>query len=155
MRMIRVAAAGAGAVALAVGAGALPASAAGDHTERLVFVNTSATASTYPVAASGPIHALGKDKPIGNSNRDLLSFPAGTLTLRHSRTSGTESVDKKTCTDQFTEQGTYQVLSGTGAYAHASGHGTYQLSGVIVGCDHTKPPTGFSIIIRAAGPLTY
>lgn len=154
MRMIRVAAAGAGAVALAVGAGALPASAATDHTERFVFVNTSFTSPSYPVIATGPIHALGKDTAVSD-NRDKITFPAGSLTIVHNRTSGTDTYDKTTCAEQFTEQGTYRVLSGTGAYSHASGHGTYQLTGVVVGCDHNKPPTAASIIIRAAGPLTY
>jgi hypothetical protein len=155
MRMWRFGAAGTAAVALAIGAGALPANAATDHTERFVFVNTSVTSPSYPVVASGPLHALGQDTPIGNSNRDKLTFQAGTLTIGHSRTSGTDHFDSKTCSDQFTEQGTFRVLSGTGAYSHATGHGTYQLTGVVIGCDQTKPPSAASIIIRATGPLTY
>src|ERR1700709_2537834 len=156
MRIKSAGGAGLGVVALWIVGVAAPAGAATDHTERFLFVNTSATADSYPVSATGPIHALGQDHPIGNTNRDRIVFPAGTLIIRHDRTSGTNSAfDKKTCTFRFTEQGTYRVLSGTRAYSHVSGHGPYQLSGVGIGCDPNKPPSTFSLIIRAAGPLSY
>jgi hypothetical protein len=153
MRVRRAVVGGLGAMALGVVGTAAPASAATNNTERFLFVNTSATATSYPVSATGPIHALGRDTPIPNTNKDHIVFPAGSITIRHDRTSGTEQFDHRTCTGRFTEQGTYRVLSGSGAYAHATGHGTYSLSGVAIGCSQKQPPSTFSLIISAAGPL--
>jgi hypothetical protein len=155
MRISRAVVGGIGALALGVVGATVPASAATNHTERFLFVNTSATATSYPVSATGPIHALGKDTPIINTNKDRIAFPKGSLLIRHQRTSGTESFDPTTCTGRFTEQGTFRVLSGTGAYVHATGYGTYQLAGVGIGCDQNKPPSTFSLIINAAGPLSF
>jgi hypothetical protein len=152
MRISRVVAGGLGALALGVAAAA-PASAATNNTERFTVVETSVTATSFPLSATGPIHALGKDTPLNNNN-DRFAFPAGSLLIHHSPTADTGHFDPKTCTQRFTEQGTYRVVSGTKAYAHATGHGTYSLSGIVIGCDQNKPPKAVSIIINAAGPLT-
>lgn len=129
-----------------------PAAAAGSS-EHILVVQTSATATSFPAAGTGPIHARGTDTPLSDT-RDRFAFPKGSLIIGHHRTCGTQHFDPRTCTAQFTEQGTYRVLSGTAAYAHAAGHGTYSLSGVAIGCDRSKPPDTISVIIRAAGPLT-
>ena len=144
-----------GAMAVSTLALTVPALAAsGDGgTERFVDVQTSATASTFPVAATGPIHALGKDTVLGN-NKDKFAFPKGALIVQHTRTAGTSTFDKVTCLNTFTEQGTYKVLSGTGAYVHVSGHGTYSVTGYAIGCSQKKPPSTFSLVIKAAGPLS-
>ena len=145
--------AGLGAVGLVVGTGS-PASAAAGSTERFLALQTSVSAASRPLAATGPIHAEGTDTPL-SATRDRFTFPAGTLLIGHQRTSGTQHVDPSTCTTQFTELGTYRVLSGTRAYAHAAGHGTYSVTGLSFGCDQSKPPEAISVVIRAAGPLTF
>ena len=131
---------------------AIPASAADNNTEHVVIVTTNPTSNTSPVALSGPIHALGVDTQLPN-NRDRFTLKAGTLLIKHTPTSSTDSFDKVTCTDQFTERGIYKIVSGSGAYAHVSGFGTYQTTGVIIGCSPNKPPTALSVIVHAAGPL--
>jgi hypothetical protein len=137
---------------LAVTVPALAASGSGG-TERFTIVQTSPTGHTFPISATGPIHALGKDTP-GSNNKDTFAFPKGALIVQHSRTAGTQNFDKATCLGTFTEQGVYKVLSGTGAYAHATGHGTYSLAGYAFGCSQNKPPSTFSLVIKAAGPLS-
>ncbi len=152
MRLRSAVVAGVGAVGLVVGLGN-PAGAATAGTERFLILQTSPTSRTAQVSATGPVHALGTDLTV-SATRDRFTFPAGSMAVAHARTAGHQSYDRKTCTARFSEQGTYRVVSGTGAYAHASGHGTYWVTGVAIGCDPTAPPTAFSVVVRAAGPLT-
>lgn len=140
-----------GAAAFSVVGANLPASAA-SGTEHVLIVQTSPTANTMPVSATGPIHALGKDIPI-NDNKDKFVFPKGTLLISHHKTSGSQHFDKATCTGRFTEKGIYHVTGGTKAYANASGEGTYSLVGYAIGCNPKKPPTTLSVVVQAAGPL--
>jgi hypothetical protein len=153
MRVQRAVLGGLGALALGVVGSSVPASAAGGNTEHFLAVQTSVT-SKASVAAAGPIHALGRDTRLSNT-KDRFSFPRGALLIGHHRTSGQQTFDRTTCTGQFTEQGIYRVLSGTGAYAHAVGHGTYSVRAIVIGCDQHKPPVAISMVIHAAGPLTY
>jgi hypothetical protein len=103
------------------------------------------------IVANGPIHALGKDKEIGN--KDKFIFPKGTLTVRHKRMSHHGIQDKKTCYFTETESGTFKVTKGTGAYAGASGSGRYHLKVQAVACKHQKPKF-FSVQIKAKGRLS-
>lgn len=152
MRVRTAVVVGVGAVGLVVGASA-PASAAVGNSEHFLAVQTSVSAHSLALVATGPLHASGTDTPLSNT-RDRFAFAQGSLTIDHNRTSGTQHFDRKTCTTQFTEQGIYRVVSGTAAYAHASGRGTYSVVGVVIGCDQSKPPKAISVVIRAAGPLT-
>ena len=133
----------------------LPAQAATPPTEQFTVVQTSFSnsQSTNPMSGSGPINGLGKDVETGNTT-DNFVFPKGTLMVTHHKTSGTEGGSKKSCTDLITEKGTYTVTGGTKAYAGATGHGTYMLTGVVLGCDQNKPPVAVAPIIRASGPLS-
>lgn len=143
-----------GAAAFSVVGANIPASAASgtSGTEHILEVQTSATASTFPVSGTGPIHALGTDKVLKN-NKDTFVFPKGNLDITHQKTSGSQHFDKANCTGRITEQGIYKVTGGTKAYANASGHGTYSLVGYFIGCAQNKPPQVVSIVIQAAGPL--
>jgi hypothetical protein len=73
---------------------------------------------------------------------------------------GTQSFNPKTCLLKANLKGTYKLGSGTGAYAHISGSGTYQLSILAVGaksggtCSKTLPPPTFQQVIRASGPVS-
>ena len=137
----------------AVGAN-IPVSAASgtSGTEHILEVQTSATATTAPIAASGPIHAHGTDFQLQN-NKDRFAFPKGDLFITHSRTSGSQTFDKVTCAGKFTENGIYKVTGGDKAYAGASGHGTYSLVAYFFGCNPKQPPQVFSLVLQAAGPL--
>ena len=106
------------------------------------------------MSAAGPINALGKDVPINPNTMDRFEFPKGDLVISHHRTSGTQTGNRKACIYQFTEQGTYTVVSGTKAYAKAKGHGVYTMTGVGLGCSQNKPPVAQSVVVHAAGPLT-
>lgn len=124
-------------------------------TEHFLGMSTSTAANPKnPVAASGPIHALGFDKVLSNT-KDRYSFPKGSLTVVHKAKHDTETSDPKTCLFHTYEMGTYTIASGTGAYAHVHGHGTYTVSIYAVGCKQNKPPITFSFILKASGPLSY
>jgi hypothetical protein len=143
-----------GAAAFSVAGASLPAWAASgtSGTQHFLAVETSPTAKTFPLSATGPIHALGKDTPLSN-NTDRFAFPKGNLAITHHKTSGSQHFDKANCTGRITEQGIFQITGGTKAYAHASGHGTYSLVGYFIGCSQNKPPEAMSIVIQAAGPI--
>jgi len=87
-------------------------------------------------------------------HRDDFVFPDGTLHIRHQEISQHQKFDADTCVGRFWEKGTYAVTGGTGAYENVSGSGRYTVTGVIQGCDRHQPPTSFSVVIQAQGPLT-
>jgi hypothetical protein len=80
--------------------------------------------------------------------------------ITHSKGTGTQSFNPKTCLLTVNVKGTYSLGSGTGAYAHLSGTGTYQLSILAVGaksggkCTKTLPPPTFQQVISASGPVS-
>jgi hypothetical protein len=53
----------------------------------------------------------------------------------------------------FTEHGTWRAVGGTGAYANASGGGTYKVKGTVVGCK--SKPDLFQLRIDATGNLHF
>jgi hypothetical protein len=120
-------------------------------TEHFRVLNTSVSGAAT-VVAWGPLHARGKDVVV-NNRRDRFVFPKGALIVRHRATSHRDTFDKVTCYGQHTESGIYRVLSGTRAYAGASGLGTYTVVAQFVGCSQTKPPRVFMFEINASGPL--
>jgi hypothetical protein len=143
------------AVLLAVGGAAPAASANTTHsgTEHILILQTSDTGPQV-IIANGPIHAQGRDITV-NDNRDRFVFPKGNLAVWHKANTSHESFDPKTCLGRFTEKGVFTVLGGTGRYSHATGHGSYSLQGLFVGCAQNKPPTLFQLKINASGPLSY
>jgi hypothetical protein len=106
------------------------------------------------IVANGPIHASGVDVAV-NNNRDRFEFPKGNVRIWHQAKTDHQSYDKKTCLTRFSETGVYEVLGGSGAYRGATGHGTYVLRGVGVGCSSNGPPTVFQLRIVAQGPISY
>ena len=152
MRTRRMVAAGIGALAAATFA-ASPATASTGGTEHFLAVNTStANNAPAPLAATGPIHALGKDVTVANG-KDRFVFPKGAIVVIHKATKSSQSYDPGSCTGRFDQQGTFKVVSGTGAYAHVQGSGTFTLNGIFLGCG--KTPIGASVIIRATGSLSF
>lgn len=132
------------------------ASAASAHTDGgIEHLQARQTAVDGPqrVVARGPLTAKGVSRDIDDTH-SVLVFPDGTLAIHHVATSTVDTFNSKTCRFSETEQGTYTVTGGTGAYRHASGHGTFTSRVEGQGCDETQPPTHFSITIRAKGPLS-
>lgn len=132
--------------------------AAVSGTENFQFMTTSATAAPN-VIASGVFTKAGVDHE-GSHNTGTLVFPNGSVTIKHSAGTGTQSVNPKTCLLTVNMHGTYHVLSGTGAYKGITGSGTYKLSILAIGaksggtCSKTAPPVAFQQLIRASGTVT-
>lgn len=131
------------------GAGA---GASSPPTQYFTAVQTSAR-GTQTVVAAGPISAKGTDTPLTN-RLDTFTFPRGTLTVKHERSSGNQTFDNRTCVFTFSEKGQYVVTRGTGAYVHAIGSGSYRAFAVGQGCDRNRPPKSFALTIEAHGPLS-
>jgi hypothetical protein len=142
-------------VASVVAVGAMGTGVAGASSTPTEYLTATQTSASGPmtVVAAGPISATGTDVQSGR-HRDDFVFPDGTLTVRHEPLTQRQTYDGRTCTGTFSETGTYVVAKGTGAYAHATGSGRYKVSGVFAGCDPSQPPTAYSVVIQAHGPLT-
>lgn len=143
----------AAAIGLAVVGLAAPAGARASGTEHLVALTNNPNAHVLTLVGKGPIHAAGKDVQL-SSTKDRFKFPNGSLLIKHKPKKHHQTMDKKTCLFTFTEHGTYKVVSGTGAYKNASGHGHYVASVIGVGCSQSKPPNPFQQKIVATGPLS-
>jgi hypothetical protein len=126
------------------------------QTQRFVLIQNDPNVEGGPIAASGPIHAKGKDVVISDL-KDRFKFPDGNVVIKHKPDKGgsAESFDPVTCLFTFSEHGTWKTISGTGAYAGVQGSGTYRVLGQGFGCDPKKPPTVFILRIVAKGPLSY
>jgi hypothetical protein len=128
-------------------------------TEHFQLMTTSATAKTSSIIGHGVFTAGGTDT-VTSSSTDTVTFPNGTFKITHSKGTGTQHFDPKTCLLQINEKGTYKLGSGTGAYANLSGSGNYQVSILAVGaksggkCSTTLPPPSFQQVITASGPVS-
>ena len=136
------------------------AGAASSGTEHFQMMTTTGTGSTGSVIASGVFTAPAVDHEHQASNTSTFTFSNGTILLKHSNGTGTQSFNPKTCLLTINQHGTYKLLSGTGAYAGISGSGTYQLSILAIGassggkCVQNKPPVAFHQVINASGPVS-
>jgi hypothetical protein len=151
----------AGFAALGIGALGLltasPALASGpSHIEHFTDVNTSTSNANLsppsPVAAQGPIHALGTDVPLTDS-KDKFVFPKGTIYVTHKGKTMHQSQDPKACLFTFNQTGTFTITSGTGAYKDAHGSGVFSVTGYFLGCGKTARAA--SVIIHATGSLYF
>ena len=147
--------AAAGAIAVSgVAAAAAHTNASG--TEQFQLMSTSATSSTSSIIARGVFTAGGVDHT--GSKVDTAVFSNGSFKIAHSKGTGSQSFNPKTCLMTVNQHGTFKLSGGTGAYAGISGSGTYQVSILAVGarsggtCSKTKPPVAFQQIIKASGP---
>ena len=130
----------------------VPAGAASAPTQHFLAVQTSLDGPTTVVAA-GPISANGTSVDT-NNHRGQFVFPDGTLTVKHQTVADKQTFDSRTCVVTNSESGTYTIIKGTGAYAHASGSGVYKAYVIGQGCDRNQPPTSFAFTIQAQGPLS-
>jgi hypothetical protein len=125
--------------------------------EHFQAVSTSLTSNRSKLVAYGVFNAAGVDISI-TSTRDRFAFPGGSFRVTHKATSSHHHFNTRTCAGTFRERGDYQLSHGHGKYAGISGHGHYQLRGLIVarhtahGCSHR--PIAIQVIIQAQGPVT-
>jgi hypothetical protein len=151
-------------VGLASPAGAAPAvnhgTAVVKGTEHFQGINTSATATVYPVIAYGVFTVAGTDHEV-NGNLDTFVFPGGTFKVRHSNGTGPETFNPKTCLFTGTIHGTYSISGGTGKYKGISGSGKYVASILGIGaktkkgaCSQTAAPVAQQLVIDASGSVS-
>ncbi len=164
MRKIITSAAVAAAAAAVIGGTGV--AVAGTHsattgTENFQFMSTSATSSTSSLIASGVFTAPGVDHEAQNGNTAKFVFANGTISLKHSKGTGKQSFNPKTCLLTINQHGTYTLTGGTGSYSGITGNGKYQLSILAIGarnsagkCSQTKAPVAFHQVINASGPVT-
>jgi hypothetical protein len=161
MRKTLAAVIGAVSVTAVLGGASLAAASArtaASGTEHFQLMTTSATSKTSSIIATGVFTTGGTSTDTSNTTA-TVKFPNGTFVITHSKGTGTVSFNPKTCLLKGNLKGTYKLGSGTGAYAHLSGSGTFQASVLGVGaksggkCSQKLPPVAFQQVIRAAGPV--
>lgn len=109
------------------------------------------------IVASGPITGVGQSIETGPDTETDV-FAQGTVNVVHPVASETDTFDPVACLVRATFSGTYTVTGGTGAFAGATGQGTFtgEFVGVLRrtadGCSE-EPVDSFSVV-HASGPLT-
>jgi len=127
-------------------------------TENFQLMTTSATSPTSSIIASGVFTAPGVDH--SGNKVDTVVFPGGSFQIAHSKGTGTQHFDPKTCLMTISQHGTYKLSGGTGKYAGISGSGKYQFSALGIGassggkCVQNKPPVAWHQVINASGPVS-
>jgi len=157
--------AGAAAVAAAVGGSALAMASshpAASGTEHLQLMSTSATSSSSSLIAYGPAFTAAGTDHEGSGNVDTVTFANGTFKITHKLSGrGTQHFNPVTCQYVVTQNATYKLSGGTGAYKGISGSGTAKLSILGIGarnskgkCSQTKAPVAQHQLINASGPAS-
>ena len=143
---------------LAIPAGASPARSAVSGTEHFQIMSTSGTSNTASVIATGVFTAGGVAR--SGTPAGTFMFPAGSFKVMHSKGTGTQTLNRKTCLLTVNLKGTYKIFGGTGKYAGISGSGKYQLSILAVAarsggkCTMQKPLVAFEQIVKFSGPVS-
>jgi hypothetical protein len=141
---------------MAAAAAPHPTRAAVSGNETFQIMTTSVTGSPS-VITSGVFTAPGTDQENQKAGTSKFTFPTGTVSLKHSPGTGSQSLNPKTCLLTISLHGTYTFTGGTGAYAGITGGGTYKLS--ILGiaarsggkCSQSLPPLAYHQVINATG----
>ena len=158
----RVAIAAAAVVGVGVaGVGGIFAAAASgnskDAAEHGVEVTTDPTGAQEQVYLLGPLTGVPSAKQISDT-QDEWTFTDGTLIVEHTVKHENDTFDPNACTARLDETGTWHVVSGTGAYAHTQGHGTYVFRGhgssAPGTCGPSTQPTSFLGIVVADGQMS-
>ena len=128
---IAIASAAVAAVAVAGVGGLFAAAASGnadDASEHMVMVTTDPHGAHSQFYAIGPVTGVADARQISDT-RDELTLADGTLVMEHIVKHEDDQFDPKACSGTLDESGTWRIVSGTGAYAQAEGHGTYTFRG--------------------------
>jgi hypothetical protein len=134
----------------------------------VIFAGSSTSLANNPVIplrATGVITDTGTIKLSGGpgAGTGVIKLSHGHVNVMHSRGTGSAfHLSKATCTAGQNVHGTYTVTGGTGKYAHATGHGRFDVTftvkfamtgGQCTVTRHTQPASGHTTFL-ATGPLT-
>jgi hypothetical protein len=155
-------------VGTAGGGGPAAAAAGGSAHPNQRFVLVATDLGQGRLVASGPIHGVGTDtvvdhtdNPDGSStDTDRFELPDGQVLLRDTYIF-TVTTDGQSCASDISVEGTWTIVSGTGAYAGATGGGNFTAHGIFVagrepsgGClGFDSPPVAFSQVVRGVGTV--
>ena len=150
----------AGAVALTGITGAAASGSQPGYIHVTIMGTDPANNATRSIIFTGSITAGGVDH--SGNHADNVVFPDGTLTIIHSKGTGTPRFNRRTCLGQIAENGTYTLGGGTGAYQGVTGHGIYRVNITLVGArtstgqcaGNNAPPVAFQFLVRAQGPVS-
>ena len=141
--------------------------ATGTQRFTIVFTGNPRAGVLGRVVATGPVTGVGTDATIAQdphpdgseTDTDLLTFPGGTITIRDTDPADAFHFNERTCTATIsTTAGTYTIVGGTGAYAGATGSGTFSAKGIVLfdrvpgGC--SEEPRLFFAVVQLAGPIS-
>jgi hypothetical protein len=130
----------AGAAAATAATRSAPAVSGTEH----IQVMSAAAGGPATAIAYGAFTATGRAH-FGGGKAGKLALPGGTIVLAHTAGKGSEHFNPATCLSTIRQPGTFRITSGSGRYAGISGHGTYDLSLLILGtrahgaCSSAKP----------------
>jgi hypothetical protein len=146
---------------------ASPAHAAtGRQSFRVIFSGDPRAGTPGTVILTGLVNARGTDETIeqhphpdgSETDVDVFTLPGGTLTVEDTDPGGIFDFNPMTCVATIgTNGGVFSIKGGTGAYAGASGSGTFSAKGVVVfdripgGC--SEEPRSFTAIVTGTGTL--
>jgi hypothetical protein len=118
------------------------------------------------VRAVGPIAGKGtgviRTIPAGGKvDRVLLTLPNGTVSLKATDTFAAVHPNYAACRAALVGRGTFSIIAGTGAFAGATGKGTYVRSGTLIGrrsssgaCLPKATPKASYVTIQLTGTAT-
>ena len=128
-------------------------------TETFQLMGTSARSSKFSAIAQGVFTAGGTQTRSSNTS-STETFPTGTVTIKHSRGTGSQHLNPVTCLLTINLHGTFSLSGGTGAYAGITGSGTYKLTALGVAnkvagkCSLKAVPQAFQQVVLATGSVT-
>ena len=134
--------------------GAPARAASGSQTFRIILTGNPRAGAKGKVIAAGVVNGIGFDETIAQdphqdgseTDTDRITLPGGTITILDTDPPDTATFDPSTCTATLHATGApYTVIGGTGAYAGATGGGTFSATGLIV---FKRTPDGCSEDIR-------
>jgi hypothetical protein len=162
--MLRILAAATATVAGAIAVTSIAASASAQPaavksgTEHIQVVSSAAGSPASAIAYG--VFVGGGSSNLGSSRVGKLALNGGSITLSHKAAKGgTERFNPRGCLTSVTQKGTFKIVSGTGRFRGISGHGTYDLSFLMVGakvngvCSQAEPPIAQQQVLHLSGHL--